>query len=104
MLKQETSDIQKGQKRIWAFLIIIICAFSLAIAIGCKEGDAKLEARIQRIEAGLIPQPGIVIEGQPVPKASLVDRMADYKVPGISIAVIDKHAIESLPTIPVRRR
>jgi hypothetical protein len=88
MLKQKTSPVQRWQQRTCSFSIIIICAFSLLTAIGCQSDRAELEARIQRIEAGLIAQPGIVIKGQPVPKVSLAQRMADYKVPGVSIAVM----------------
>jgi CubicO group peptidase (beta-lactamase class C family) len=94
MLKQKRFSKQHWQQRIFQLSIIITCIFSFATAIGCQSDRAELEARIQRIEAGLIAQPGIVIKGQPVPKVSLAERMADYKVPGVSIAVIDDFKIE----------
>ncbi len=54
----------------------------------------ELGARIQRIENGLIPNPGIVIKGQPPGKAGLAERMKLYRVPGLSIAVINNYEIE----------
>lgn len=53
---------------------------------------STLEQRIQRIENGLLP--AVVINGQaPVPM-KLSDRMRHYKVPGVSIAVINHGEIE----------
>jgi len=49
-------------------------------------GDPDAE-RIGRIEKGLLPYH--VIAGQPLPTRSIVERMRDYNVPGVSIAVID---------------
>jgi CubicO group peptidase (beta-lactamase class C family) len=48
--------------------------------------------RVRRLEAGLVP--AILIKGQPPPKMNLVDRMKHYKVPGVSIAVINNYRIE----------
>ena len=52
----------------------------------------KLEERIERVENGLTP--AVVIEGRAPEKWNLVDRMAHYKVPGVSVAVINDHQIE----------
>ncbi|MGB8475779.1 MAG: serine hydrolase [Candidatus Acidiferrum sp.] len=49
--------------------------------------DAALAARIARIEDGLLPP--VVIKGQPLAPMSIADRMAHYKVPGVSIAFFD---------------
>jgi len=54
----------------------------------------ELADRIQRVENGLIPNPGIVVKGQPPRKASLVERMKAYRVPGLSLAVINSYEIE----------
>ncbi|UCC41022.1 MAG: serine hydrolase [Candidatus Aminicenantes bacterium] len=94
MFKEKISRIQHRKQTIFSFLIILASAYSLTTAISCKTTNAELEARIQRIEAGLIPQPGIVIKGQPAQKASLAERMIAYKVPGVSIAVINDFKIE----------
>src|SRR4030067_2630952 len=51
-------------------------------------------ARIQRVEHGLIPNPGMIVKGQPPSKAGLVERMKVYRVPGLSIAVTNEYGIE----------
>ena len=50
------------------------------------------EDRIARVENGLLPQ--VVVKGEPLPGMKLVDRMTFYKVPGVSIAVIDQGRID----------
>ena len=47
--------------------------------------------RIARIEHGLLPP--VLVKGEPPPSMNLVDRMSFYKVPGVSIAVIDQGRI-----------
>ena len=54
----------------------------------------ELGARIQRVENGLIPNPGIVVKGHPPGQAGLAERMKVYRVPGLSIAVINGYEIE----------
>ena len=49
-------------------------------------------ARAARVERGLLP--GVVIAGRPLPVKALAARMADLKVPGVSVAVINGGAIE----------
>jgi CubicO group peptidase (beta-lactamase class C family) len=51
----------------------------------------SLEDRISRIENGLLP--GAIIQGQPLPRMHLIDRMKHYNVPGVSIAVFDEGQI-----------
>lgn len=78
------------------FLVVIFLLFSTAdakwTALQEKAGDP--EARVQRIENGLIPNPGFVLKGETPKPVSLLLRMADYKVPGVSVAVINGHKIE----------
>src|SRR3954470_22703327 len=50
------------------------------------------ETRINRIENGLLP--GVLIKGSPRPKMSIAERMRHYKVPGLSVALINNGAIE----------
>jgi CubicO group peptidase (beta-lactamase class C family) len=52
---------------------------------------SNLEERIARIEHGLLPP--VLVKGEPRPGMNLVDRMNFYKVPGVSIAVIDQGRI-----------
>lgn len=53
---------------------------------------ATVEARIARVENGLLPS--LVIAGRTVPSMALAARMAELKVPGVSIAVINGGSIE----------
>jgi CubicO group peptidase (beta-lactamase class C family) len=53
---------------------------------------AEATARIRAVETGLLP--AIYLASQPVPTMTLADRMAFYKVPGVSIAVINGGKIE----------
>ncbi|MHB8078438.1 MAG: serine hydrolase domain-containing protein [Candidatus Krumholzibacteriia bacterium] len=57
--------------------------------------DAALGARIERIENSLVPfAPGAADSAQPSPQSALRERMAHYKIPGASIAVINGNGIE----------
>ena len=68
-------------------------AASAPVAQATVPGNApSVEARIARIENGLLPQ--VLVKGEPLPGMKLVDRMAFYKVPGVSIAVIDQGHID----------
>lgn len=54
--------------------------------------EQEIEARIQRIEQGLLPESGR--PGQAREKATLADRMKHYHNPGVSIAVLHDYQIE----------
>ena len=57
--------------------------------------DAALAKKIERIENGLVAlPPGAPDTTQPAGKLALSDRMAHYKIPGVSIAVINNNKIE----------
>ena len=62
---------------------------SFVIGLGCD--SISIDQRIKNIENGLVPS--VVIEGQPIEKMNLQERMEHYKVPGVSIAFIDDHKI-----------
>jgi CubicO group peptidase (beta-lactamase class C family) len=47
-------------------------------------GTSDVNARVARIENGLLPP--VIIQGQPVAAMSISDRMKHYNVPGVSIA------------------
>ncbi len=73
----------------------ILCVLLICLSFeGCSAGRIDLEARIERIESGLLPGPGIIVRGRPRPQASLIDRMQAYSVPGVSIAVINDFQVE----------
>ncbi len=52
-----------------------------------KATDTALAARISRIESGLLP--AVIIKGQLPQPMTIADRMAHYKVPGVSVAFFD---------------
>ncbi|HXD32668.1 MAG TPA: serine hydrolase [Pyrinomonadaceae bacterium] len=56
-----------------------------------SRSDITLEKRIKRVEHGLLLP--VAIKGQPNSSMTLVDRMRFYRVPAVSIAVIDKSSI-----------
>lgn len=70
---------------------VIFTALSLSLFVCSGIQKESLDVRIQRVENGLINP--VIIKGQPE-KMSLSDRMEHYKVPGISIAVINDYKIE----------
>ena len=81
--------------RLAQFVRIFICfTFILPtlLLFQCITTDSSLEERIQRVDNGLIN--AVLIKGQPVEKWNIVDRMKHYKVPGVSIAVINNYKIE----------
>jgi CubicO group peptidase (beta-lactamase class C family) len=64
---------------------------SPASGIGMAQQRATKNARIQRVEDGLLTS--VVIKGQSTP-LKLADRMAHYRVPGMSVAVINNGRLE----------
>jgi CubicO group peptidase (beta-lactamase class C family) len=69
-----------------------ILLLAQAVNVNAGGGSESIAARIQRVEAGLVP--AIVADGTSGEKASLLQRMRFYKTPGISIAVINNGVIE----------
>jgi CubicO group peptidase (beta-lactamase class C family) len=87
----------RTMRKAQAFVCLVLLSFILApahVLAVTSEIPQELGARIQRVENGLIPNPGIVIKGQPSGKAGLVERMKVYRVPGLSIAVINGYDLE----------
>ncbi len=64
------------------------------ILYGCSPEPPDPEIRIHRVENGLVPGPGIAVKGRPLALATLSERMAAYKIPGVSMAVIRNFQIE----------
>jgi CubicO group peptidase (beta-lactamase class C family) len=94
MSKKDGLAFDYRQKRVYPFIVFSVSTLTLFLALYCSPARADLEARIQRIENGLEPEPGIVLKGQMPQKAVLLDRMSAYKIPGVSIAVINDYKIE----------
>src|SRR5688500_3968343 len=58
----------------------------------CAAGPTLVEQRIQRFQDALLPP--VLVRGETPAVKSLGDRMAELKVPGVSIAVIDGGRID----------
>ena len=71
-------------KRLWVLLFVVI---------GCEDkNDDKILLEINTIENSLIKD--IQIKGKPVQKFNILKRMDFYKVPGVSIAVVENGKIK----------
>ncbi len=53
--------------------------------------SANDAGRIQRVENGL--RPAVILKGRPSTKTSIIERMRQYHVPGVSVAVVDNYEI-----------
>lgn len=74
-------------------IIPFLISFTLILlAFSSETVSSQSEERIRRVENGLLKL--IKIKGQRELKLNISDRMEFYKVPGVSIAVINNHEIE----------
>ncbi len=74
-----------------AILLIGLAGLAPRITTARQTNSNQLEERIRRVTNGLLPP--ITIKGQPPAPMNLDDRMRHYKVPGLSVAVIDNFSI-----------
>jgi CubicO group peptidase (beta-lactamase class C family) len=78
------------------FLIpAVLFAVSAALSSlypSAQKDQAAVDARIARVESGLLPP--YVIAGRSLPAKTLAQRMSELKTPGVSIAVLHEGAIE----------
>lgn len=70
-------------------LIGLLIAF---FSMSCETEGTLTRKRIKAVENGLLRT--VVFKGEDPERMKLSDRMAFYRVPGVSIAVIDKYVIE----------
>lgn len=75
---------------VWTATAVALVAVSVATGAGAEPSTGDL-ARIQAIEASL--PPAIIIEGRAPKVRTLVERMAETHVPGVSIAFFDQGGI-----------
>lgn len=68
------------------FLHINLCLSILFFLTNALSAQSTVDTDIAAIENGLVP--AIVVKGEPIPKASIEDRMKHFNVPGLSIAVV----------------
>ena len=73
-------------------LIALACAF-IASLTGCKGSSPTREQDSSRlaVEQGLLPV--FTLKGQPLPAMHLTQRMQDYNIPGVSIAVVNNNSL-----------
>ncbi len=79
-----------GIFKLAALTIIFLNAISLFLA--CPTPESITAGRIKALEKGLLRQ--VYFKGQKPEKLRLIDRMTFYKVPGVSLAVMDKFRVE----------
>jgi CubicO group peptidase (beta-lactamase class C family) len=70
------------------FLLLLIAS----LAVPSRQSQQDVAARIAAVENALVP--AVVIHGEPPQTATLAERMAQYDVPGVSVAVINDGKIE----------
>lgn len=75
------------RRALWLLLALLM----LLVGLGVAQKSMPGTNRMQRVENGLLP--GVVIKGQHAPM-KIADRLAYYKVPGVSVAVINNGKIE----------
>jgi CubicO group peptidase (beta-lactamase class C family) len=70
--------------------------FNLSSSLNAASNDFEkpksINERIARVENGLLPP--VLVKGIALKKMNLADRMKHYKVPGVSVAVINNYAVE----------
>jgi CubicO group peptidase (beta-lactamase class C family) len=66
------------------------------LILSCQTPGSITSGRIKSLEKGLLR--AVYIKGQRPEKLRLIDRMTFYKVPGLSLAVMDKFQIEWIKT------
>lgn len=79
-------------KKALTTLFILLACLSVDAAPKPKATDAALEARVHRVEHGLLPN--TIIKGAPPATMELAERMRFYNVPGVSVAVIQDGRID----------
>ena len=76
------------------FCCAILCMFLSDVLLSWPKSlpGASNNGRAARVEAGLLS--AFLIEDRPVAKRPIQERMAYYKVPGVTVAVLDKGQID----------
>jgi CubicO group peptidase (beta-lactamase class C family) len=74
------------------FRALVLALFMSLFLTGCETQKSLTQKRIKSIEKGLLR--AVFLKGQKPERLNLLERMQFYKVPGVSIAVLDKHHLE----------
>jgi CubicO group peptidase (beta-lactamase class C family) len=72
--------------------LVVLAFATCTLAAEPAASPASNGGRVTRIENGLLP--AVIIKGAAAPQMTLSERMAHYKVPGVSVAVINNGTIE----------
>src|SRR5688572_14095743 len=73
-------------------VLVFTCALIPSNVSHASLQAGTIEARIQRVENGLLPP--AILKGEAARPMKLFDRMQFYKTPGLSLAVINEGRIE----------
>lgn len=73
-------------------VLAVAVAVSLAVLAGCETGKSMTRSRIKAVEKGLTR--AVYLKGTRSEKLQLEARMLFYRVPGVSIAVLDHNRTE----------
>jgi len=80
----------------------VLTSALLALSLAAPVAGAGVEARIERVVNGLLPE--TEFSDRYGPPASLKDRMAHYSTPGVSVAVVNEGRLEWARGFGVRER
>ncbi len=81
-----------SKMKIETCIFILLCGTLLSGISACSKKSPDPTPQQEAMEQGLLPS--MTIEGRPPVTMSLEGRMKDYKVPGLSIALIDNNSLE----------
>ncbi len=79
---------------------IVAAAISVIFLAGCETRESLTKKRIKLVEKGLLR--AVTIKGMKPEKLTLAARMPFYRVPGVGIAVLDRHELEWAKAYGVR--
>ncbi len=81
-------------------LVALACLLSAAAAPPARAGQASVDKRVLSVENGLLSP--VRLKGGPLETMRLADQLARYKIPGVSVAVINGGKIEWAKAYGVR--
>lgn len=85
--------IRKKRRITMLFLVLVSASFFICmLSSGCETRRSLTKKRIKSVEKSLLE--AVSIKGMPLKKMNIRDRMQYYRVPGLSVAVIDNDRIE----------
>ncbi len=67
-------------------LIVVVCGMTLGLPAQKTQTDSEVQQHIKDVVAGLMPS--VVAQGDAHATHTLSERMAEWHVPGVSVAVI----------------